>query len=432
MALGVSVFAQRDTMLYNQTIPQLFTNHDVAALPTDTVHDGEECHITLELYPGTRSGLVDYRDGFFAGRENVFGFHTDSTLHVVGIAAIFHSVFPGDTQDCHELYFLSERPVYSIKYRLYTLEDDSLILQRRFEIDSPATTFDTANCWLYYIPDSVVPHLDRNIIVWDSYFENEIDVSDSFFVSAFYSPYYDTGDILIFPLFAQLSEWHASYNYDNLIYPTCNVRYRENDTNGLHWQKYSNHFIPLIWPIIRRDCDTCPTVQGLQAFRASATQAFFRWNRGAGHRDWQLSYGPVGTAPEDGTLLDFQQPLSSVIDLSPDTHYVAYVRARCRFARYEYGPWSAPVTVDLGSGIDEATVAQFLLSPNPAAGQVTVTAEEGLRHIEVYDARGALVYSAAADGTTAVVETKAWPAGQYVVTVETRAGKGSRVLTVAR
>ena len=86
----------------------------------------------------------------------------------------------------------------------------------------------------------------------------------------------------------------------------------------------------------------------------------------------------------------------------------------------------------LSEAVELAAGAQFALSPNPAAGQVTVTAEEGLKHIEVYDARGALVYSAASDGTTAVVETKAWPAGQYVVSVETLAGNGSRVLTVTR
>lgn len=264
----------------------------------------------------------------------------------------------------------------------------------------------------------------------EAFFDSEIDLTDSFYVSF----KLDVGDSLSTDITYIWIEDHYPA-CDTFVFPLQNFRYIESKpTPDDPWIFRQMYMYPMIWPIIRRDCDTCPTVQGLQAFQANATQQFFRWQRGEGHRDWQFSYGPVGTSPDDGIILDVIQPMSGIIDFDPDTQYVVYVRARCLFARVEYGPWSAPLYVNQNNdGIDGAVAEQFSLSPNPASGVVTVSAEAGIRHVEVYDARGAMVSSTACDGQpTATIETQSWPAGQYIVSVETPAGLATKVLTVRR
>ena len=72
------------------------------------------------------------------------------------------------------------------------------------------------------------------------------------------------------------------------------------------------------------------------------------------------------------------------------------------------------------------------LMPNPAADKVTVTSELGLRRIEVYNARGILVYSEPAGYSATTIDLHGWPAGQYLMTIETLQGKTAKRLVVAR
>ncbi len=46
-----------------------------------------------------------------------------------------------------------------------------------------------------------------------------------------------------------------------------------------------------IFPLVEYPGDTCPQTQVLHYLRSSADKAFFRWQRGTNHHDWQLSYG---------------------------------------------------------------------------------------------------------------------------------------------
>ena len=196
---------------------------------------------------------------------------------------------------------------------------------------------------------------------------------------------------------------------------------------------HDNHGWGMAFPIVQ---PRCPRPEVLTV-TVEGGEALFGWAEG--NPRYELSVARRGTDPDSGSIFATTDTTYSLAGLDSGVWYTARVRAACdRYDSLWWSAWSLPTHFYLGStnpdslGIATAAGARFALSPNPASGQVTVTAEEGLRHIEVYDVRGALVYSAAADGTTAVVETKAWPAGQYVVTVETLAGKGCRGLTVAR
>ena len=204
------------------------------------------------------------------------------------------------------------------------------------------------------------------------------------------------------------------------------------DTSDVWYHGYvAQGLIPWIWVIIRRECDSCPQVQGLQYIKAGSNKAIFKWQMGENHRDWQLSYGPAGTAPEDGTIVDCDQRMSSSIVFNPDSHYVAYVRARCRFARYEYGPWSNPLTFSLNGGIDgidEVSSGTITLTPNPAADRVTVAAE-GMESVELIGVDGSVLLRKECRGEC-VLDLAGLASGIYMVRVSTPTGTATKRLVV--
>ena len=151
--------------------------------------------------------------------------------------------------------------------------------------------------------------------------------------------------------------------------------------------------------------------------------------------------GMVSTVKDNG----FQLP-----DDLPEPACVAYVRKMCTF-EFEshtdtvWGDWAGPVlvvgdTTGLGGepGGDTVGIATvkhpgISLTPNPTSGKVTVGCNTGIRQVTVFNAAGKLVHTSdATSKTMTTIDTQGWPAGQYVVTVETAAGTVSKVLTVAR
>ena len=123
--------------------------------------------------------------------------------------------------------------------------------------------------------------------------------------------------------------------------------------------------------------------------------------------------------------------MTGTIEFDPDSHYVAYVRARCRFARYEYGPWSAPLDFCLNGGIDgidEAGATDITLTPNPAADRVTVAAE-GLESVELIGTDGAVLQRRECRNTC-VLDLRGLAAGVYMVRVSTPSGTATKRLAV--
>ena len=263
-------------------------------------------------------------------------------------------------------------------------------------------------------------HIDTTVNCYEVYFDKPLNVTDTFYTSCWTD---DNTLDTISQYYFVLARFLSHYNQYNAYYQFYGTE------TILPLYRIMGIAYPIVRPYCPRPEAPMVTVEG--------GEALFGWAEG--NPQYELSVARRGTGPDSGSLFATTDTTYSLAGLDSGVWYTARVRAACdRYDSLWWSAWSLPAHFYLGStnpdslGIATAAGARFALSPNPAAGQVTVTAEEGLRHIEVYDARGALVYSAAADGTTAVVETKAWPAGQYVVSVETRAGKGSRVLTVAR
>ena len=136
---------------------------------------------------------------------------------------------------------------------------------------------------------------------------------------------------------------------------------------------------------------------------------------------------------EDGTLVDCAAHQSPIITVDPDSQYVAYVRARCRFARDVWGDWSDPVSIwlnDPGDGIGTAAEPAVTLTPNPAGDHVAIAAEGGVTLVEAYAENGACTYRV--ESPAATIDVSRWTPGTYILRIHTPQGVATRKLVVAR
>lgn len=84
-------------------------------------------------------------------------------------------------------------------------------------------------------------------------------------------------------------------------------------------------------------------------------------------------------------------------------------------------------------GIGEVGLGHFVsVSPNPASEQVRIYSIFGLSHIEAYDATGRLVYKHKASGSEALIDTRSWPSGTYLLSVNTPLGLSNKKVTIRR
>ena len=72
------------------------------------------------------------------------------------------------------------------------------------------------------------------------------------------------------------------------------------------------------------------------------------------------------------------------------------------------------------------------LSPNPASEQVHIYSIFGMSHIEAYDATGRRVYIQKSSGHEALIDTRSWPSGTYLLAVGTSLGLANKKLIIRR
>ena len=267
----------------------------------------------------------------------------------------------------------------------------------------------------------------------DVFFDSALYLTDTFYISKTMTFTDDT--TIIIPGGIVTFEFHG-YGGETRIIPWERRLYRDTLFTGTWQEEEYGWHVTCLFPIIERDGDTCPQVRDVQCFKGTSTQFFLRWASGVNHHDWQVSYGPAGTAPESGTILECNQRQTSLITVDPDSHYVAYVRARCRFARDEWGPWSDSVSIWLNQPTDAIEYAfpniAVTLTPNPSADAVTVSADGTLLTLELRDLLGRTVLSQQPSANSATVDVSTLPAGTYILRLHTPQGVATKKLVVSR
>ena len=178
----------------------------------------------------------------------------------------------------------------------------------------------------------------------------------------------------------------------------------------------------------------CDTVQNVQLLDVNNGVVYLSWNSGQHARWWEVSYGPVGTRPEDGMRDTVQHSFIRLEGLQQDSEYVVYVRERCR--EDTRGVWSEGLQVlvvntsDVKAPQKSDVDIHTHLIPNPASGPVTVISGFRIEAIEVYTVAGTLVETIGLKANTGVIDTSRWPKGAYILRVRTSHGDTAKRLVV--
>ncbi|MCQ2282200.1 MAG: T9SS type A sorting domain-containing protein, partial [Bacteroidales bacterium] len=208
-------------------------------------------------------------------------------------------------------------------------------------------------------------------------------------------------------------------------YPFATAEVDEVPLNQWVYLEQNDHFICLLPLLVSVDTTAeppaCPEVRNLRVYRQYGDEVTLKWDSNGG-RMWEVSHGPLGTAPGDGMLDTVTSPQWRTADSSfADTTSIAYVRTICtEYDTLRYSDWSRGVKWN-GSrvGIERLEAPQQLRAiPNPAYDKVALEGlGEGYSQVHVYDSRGSLVLStriAAADNT---IDIGSLAPGAYVIRV---------------
>ena len=312
-------------------------------------------------------------------------------------------------------------------------ETNELITIREFYFDKPVTVYDSF--YIGYTTESIFTNIEYEPLlpgqIWLSMLGQnicwDIDPSPECSQPCEFTPFH-------------LRKFrHIVYNWD-----TLSPNYGDTIDREWHW-RYNRGFM-LQFPIVVIDSSyiippyECPPVESPRVADQSEGQAILLWDTHPDHNTWQISYGPQGTEPDDGTIVNCPIQVGRIDGLDTCTHYTAYVRAVCNHDSICYSQWSEPLDIYIcdttsGGGGDPSSITSALslltnIIPNPASTFVTVYSSFQLTALEAYDLRGNKVLDTKASGASATIDIADWPSGMYIVIVHTPAGNVAKKLVV--
>ena len=433
MAFGAR--AQYDTLPYNIGIPNYFMTHPIDSMYSVTF-DNPRAIFGPSLSCLSRYLLLGYspHNEFNSGRvynsagDLAYGFYPDSTLHLVGIA--WAGVL---SDDIYNQYFLD-----TCLIKLFQPTGEHMTSFVRKSIARDSLTYGKVLGVGRGCDDCIYIYQDLTIPFIEVYFDNEIDVSDSFYVSIKYRKQVPAGgiyysDVVLGWFFTGVIGACQLYNVTD-SFPILSYREKEDDaSDDALWSYGEMHAYPLLFPIIRLEGDTCPEVREVRYTRVGNSAAIAQWDAGTNHRDWQLCYGPQGFDPEGAETETTAVPRRALTGLTATGHYDVYVKARCRFARDEWTPWAGPFSFSMSEiGIEDCAAAvEFSVTPNPARGTATVRCAAGLQTVELLGMKGEVLLRREAAGSEAcVLDLTGLASGIYIVRTTTPQGTAAQKLAV--
>ena len=187
--------AQRDTLGFYVNYPWYFKNYPFENI-RDTTHNGTSCigwgGEMAKDYPVTDYSIFHNWD-----RDIAFGFHADSTIHVIGVAwevgiSGYHQMY-SDVIEEYEAILSHEHPKYdSVFCRLYIPDGNGMQRVREKGLEE----IERSDFHLYHVLKDLptdgslnsVWHYGGNVIIGEAgiveiFFDQEIDLSDTFYIS---------------------------------------------------------------------------------------------------------------------------------------------------------------------------------------------------------------------------------------------------------
>ena len=404
-----------------------------------------------------------------ARRDNLLRYcYTENTLSVVGLAASFR-VRDNLTRTDYVDTLVWDEYLY-----LYDAYPDSFPLKKAVPVH-PSDPYRYISLQLRYaFNDPCCPTISSYSTqvhrMYEYYFDKPVFVEDSFYVGgSVYSEKHDWTQCDT----CESGFYHERYKlaYGVLgrsdpplnMCPTCptlSFLYKFYAYELNRWMYENNGFFMLVFPIIEidttnrpdphpQDTFACPPVGGFQVASISGETVWLMWNSNSEHDSWELSYGPAGITPEQGTVVPVSgPPIYAMTGLDSCRLYSAYIRPVCHHGDSTcYGEW-VPQDTSSGQGrgldvylcdsmppvgIPNTPLEQFTyVVPSPASDQVQVMSGFKLLQVDVYDLSGETVYSAAASSVSTSIDVSSWPQGVYIAVIHTQGGIVTRKVVVSR
>lgn len=438
ISLVIAANAQYDTLPYNIGIPNYFMNHPLDSMH-NTQHDGVYCNPVVSPPvssissgdPGQHNNNLVIIMPYSIDGDLAWGFYPDSTLHVKGVAWYASTGYING----NGLSAINSWDTIDIKLFQNNGNHMSAIMWKKITRDTFTydKVIDCKRGWP--INDHVIIYEDLTRPLYEVYFDTEIDISDSMYLSVKYtwidSIYGRNKDYT-----QAWEEKHSPNNINNYIFPMQSYRLKNEAGEDASWTYGETPAYLLLFPIIRRDCDSCPEVHELRYTKVGNSAAIVQWDAGANHCDWQLCYGTPGFDPDGAEATTIRVPQRALNGLSATAHYDVYVKARCKFDRSEYSPWAGPFDLCLAEiGIDGADAVEAEIGPNPTSGMLTVRCEAEIKAVELYDMQGRCVANgevgtASGEPRMATLQVQHLPSGTYTAVVRTAQGTATKQVVV--
>jgi len=265
------------------------------------------------------------------------------------------------------------------------------------------------------------------------YFDTILQVPETFYIgitsSTPINTYEDT--MLIITSFFE-SDMIGAAN----VFPYESRRYRIAPGKGdsiQYWAEEECHYgvQTCLYPILVLPCGEVTNLR-CQTIGSAGIVAYVEWDAGVNDSAYEVSYGPQGTPPGEGTVYYTSIP-QYVQALDRNTHYDFYVRARCYLDTTVWSAWSEPLHVHLASmEINDAKEPfEWSLTPNPAHGNATVQCEAGMTSVELLTVKGErIMLRDMAREQTCTLDLAGLAHGIYIVQVTTAQGTATRKLSV--
>lgn len=471
VVLGWGMAAQAPRYVRIDTVYKPYFQFDYRTwLDTDNTHPllSEGCHISYPNRFSIDTLFIRVDQALFNGDAPQYNY-VEQPTDVYGLSLYL----PNHSNDT----FTPFPPTVQEYLYLYEAEPDTcrLMAQVPLDYDVPVCGSDTFGYWCCRhssvnnpctCGEPVLNIINHRFDRRDYYFDKPIRVQDSFYVG-FSS---NSGkEIFIVLEDTVLPDWPTTYSilstsglsipHNGYIYPdsSCWIR----NPMRLHWDpnsSYLNDYLNgtllynlrpnewtyqtvseffLVLPIFKVydtiwtvDTPACTPVWDFRIMSRYDNTVRLRWSHDGTHNEWQLSYGPQGIQPEDGTMVTCHTNTWSYDDTVGEL-MVAYVRTVCReLDTVRYSEWSEGVEWLVLQGVDQPEVGlpEVVLRPNPAKERVEVVSPAEVKRIEVYDA-GGVKWRELPKGTSGFAVDE-WPKGTYMVVVHTSAGTVTKRLVV--
>ncbi len=456
LAAGAGVHAQYSADYYHRTGDTVYTRSEIGFYNWWDFERMDSLREPMEFNAGS---ILCYRPLV------ITPYFTTTPLKVVGIAGcIYDASYSNHPAWRPEyVYLFDDGPVFKKRAEVRYLDEHAHRYLHLNISTHLSYTYPTDSCCRV----SPQPHVTK---LYESYFDTAVTMTGTFYVgwshnnytkSGIQVEYYHVGSshsaLNVEPC-SELDTFTNSSTESNCFFPWIDYYYCtdtgiiENPGGNYEWTYYPQRHFVLAYPLIEIDTTLppaflCDPVQNLQAtvLDTGSGCVFFSWDDFLHYTYCELQY----YAPQ----LGFPSAVDTVVSGANMLHlcgldtmmtYYARIRAFCDTSKIEtdWSNWVSfsfphtdpPSPPDPPQGIAEPSVLDRFthLLPNPAADKVTVMSELGMLHIDIYNARGILVYSEPVGYSQATIDLRGWPAGQYMMSIETRQGKTTKRLVVAR